>query len=211
MHPEKYIQDRDDPVVVTLPEVASALGRKWSELDSDVFGEFSLKLYLEAFLDESEAEGAAAGWGGDRYSFLEDSTGRRVFVLKSEWDTTDDAREFYQACIDRYHRKGGSGKRGKDQGSEASAQWESEGHSYRFALDEGSVYLVIAPDAKTANKAMAAASGSAKSSSVWIYVGIGIGLACLICVFGLVVFLLRRRRNVRLVTESAVLRSGPNP
>jgi len=211
MHPEKYIENRDDPLAVTLPDMAAALRHGWSELDSDVFGEFSLKLYLEAFLDSSEAETAAAGWGGDRYTFLEDDAGAKVFVLSTEWDTESDAEEFYQACVDRAHEKGGSGKRGNAEGSKASARWESEGLSYRFALDGERVHLVIAPDAKTAQKAMAAASGSAKSSNVWLYVGVGVGLACLVCVLGFVVLLVRRRRNMRLAAESAVSQGGPSP
>lgn len=208
MHPEKYVQDRDDPVVVTLPNMATALGHEWSELDSDVFGEFSLKLYLQAFLNPSEAERAAAGWGGDRYSFLEDSAERKAFVLKSEWDTEDDARVFYEACTDRAREKGGSGALGKARGDKASAQWESEGLNYRFALEEGSVYLVIAPDAKTADKAVAAASGADKSSNVWIY--LGIGLACFAGVVAFAVLLLWRRGRTRLAAESAVSQSGRN-
>ena len=211
MHPDKYIENRDDPITVAIPDVAAALGTEWSEVDSDIFGEFSLKLYLEAFLDASQSETAAAGWGGDRYAFLEDSTGRKAFVLKSEWDTENDAREFYEACVDRSHQKGGRGERGEDQGNKASAQWESDGLSYRFALDGESVHLVIAPDAKTAKKAMAAASGSAKSSNVWLYVAVGLGLACLVCVLGFVVLLVRRRRNMRLAAESAVSQGGPSP
>ena len=126
MHPEKYYGTRDDPALVTLPDAAATLGTGWAEMDSDVFGEFGLKLYLQAFLGSAEADQAAAGWGGDHYSFLKDSTGRKAFVLQTKWDTTNDALEFYNACVSRARKKSGDSSTVATQGGNY-ASWQSDG------------------------------------------------------------------------------------
>ena len=81
--------------------------------------------------------------------------------------------------------------------------------SCRFALDEQSVYLVMAPDADTAGRAMSAVYQSGGSSKVWMWVGVGVGLAFLVCVLGLAVLVLRRRRRPGLAVESAVPPGSP--
>ena len=91
--------------------------------------------------------------------------------------------------------QGGSGRRGDAEGSRTSGEWQSEDLSCRFALDEQSVYLVMAPDADTAGRAMSAVYQSGSSSRVWIWVVVGVGLAFLVCVLGAAVLVLRRRRR----------------
>jgi hypothetical protein len=151
MHPEKYYGTRDDPALVTLPDAAATLGTGWAEMDSDVFGEFGLKLYLQEFLGSAEADQAAAGWGGDHYSFLKDSTGRKAFVLQTKWDTTNDALEFYNACVSRARKKSGDSSTVATQGGNY-ASWQSDGDTYRLKLEGNSVLLVIGPDASTLDK-----------------------------------------------------------
>lgn len=193
MHPRKYLRQNDDPVEVTLPDMAAALGPGWTEPESDVFGEFYLKLFLEAFVDEGDASTAAAGWGGDRYSFLENEAGANVFVLSTKWDSADDAREFYDSCADRCATRGGSGREGDAVGSRTSGEWEGGGQNCRFALDGDSVYLVMASDAETAGRAMSVVYQSGGSSKLWLWVGLGGGLAFLACIVGVGVLLFRRR------------------
>ncbi len=196
MHPRKYFRHRDGPVEVALPDLAAALGPDWSELDSGVFGEFILKLFLQELLDESEAGRAAEGWGGDRYSFLKDGAGARAFVLSTTWDDAGEAREFYDSCADRCAELGGTGRRGSATGDETSGEWESNGRSCRFALDGTSVYLVMASEAGSAARAMSALYQPGEPSKMWVWVSVGVGVALLICVLGLAAILLRRRRRV---------------
>jgi hypothetical protein len=62
--------------------------------------EFSqMKLYLEAFVDSATATKASEGWGGDRYVFYEDANKGDLLVLRSTWDTPQDAQEFFDAYL----------------------------------------------------------------------------------------------------------------
>ena len=195
MHPRKYFQERDEPVELSLPDMAAALGPGWTEIDSGVFGEFDLKLFLQQFLDEGEANRSAKGWGGDRYSFLEDEAGGKVFVLNTFWDDGDEARQFYDSCANRCEEQGGSGRRGDAEGDRTSGEWESEGQICRFALDGQSVYLAMASDAGAASTAMAAVYQPGGSSKVWLWVGVSAGAAVLVCAVILAVLLRSRRRQ----------------
>jgi hypothetical protein len=194
MHPRKYFRQRDEPVEMALPDMAAALGPGWTETDSGVFGEFDLRLFLQQFLDEEEADRSAEGWGGDCYSFLEDEGGGNVFVLSTYWDDADEAREFYDSCVNRCEEKGGSGRRGDAGGSRTSGEWESEDQVCRFALDGQAVYLAMASDAGAAGTAMAAVYQPGGSSKVWAWVGISAGAAVLVGAVVLAVLLARRRR-----------------
>jgi len=199
MHPEKYYRHKDDPMSVTLPNIAAALGTGWSELDSDVFGEFGLLLYLEAFLDPSDAAKAAEGWGGDRYAFLKDDAGRRLFLLSSVWDSKKDAREFYGACAARAQRKSG------DDVSpvlkfETERRWQSEGYSLYLRQDGTSVVLIIAPDETVIDTLLSgvgsdlAGQSEAGGSRSWMWVTIGVSAIVVLVASALVVRQVARRR-----------------
>jgi len=105
LHPEKYPDDV--PMKVELPNLQSALGNTWQEVDQSTMGEWYTYLILgsgydPAFrLDDNQAKTAAAGWGGDAYGFYKDSaTSQFVFLWISEWDTSQDLDEFAQASLD---------------------------------------------------------------------------------------------------------------
>ena len=99
IHPEKYLGG-DEPVVVTLPDLAGALGPGWVEKHNGVIGESFLRAYL-AQLSKTDFGEAAAGWGGDRFSLWERATGEgpsgeRALVALFVWDTVGDARQFFE-------------------------------------------------------------------------------------------------------------------
>ena len=98
LHPEKYFLE-EEPVPVTLPDLAGALGEGWSELDTDTLGEFLIKTYLETTTGADVAEMAAAGWGGDRYVLLGTPLGDTVLAALTVWDTEEDAQEFFQVAL----------------------------------------------------------------------------------------------------------------
>ncbi len=102
LHPNLY--PSDTPIPVTLPDLTSALGEGWREVSRNQMGEWYTYLILargadaNARLDDTTAQSAAAGWGGDNYVVLHnDSTGQTAFVMKTLWDTANDAAEFASA------------------------------------------------------------------------------------------------------------------
>jgi hypothetical protein len=96
IHPQKYL-DGELPIETELTDVRSELGIGWSRLSTNRMGEFILRTWLEQQLDFETASTAAAGWGGDQYTLLLGPGGESVFVLLVNWDTEDDAREFFDA------------------------------------------------------------------------------------------------------------------
>lgn len=98
LHPEKY-SSRERPVRIVAAPLASlqAGGRK--EVRRDVMGELLFKVWFSASMPQSQAETAAAGWGGDRLVAYEGpGDGRPVVLSLSTWDSDSDADEAETAC-----------------------------------------------------------------------------------------------------------------
>ncbi len=93
LHPKKYLAG-EQPIAVFLPNVAETLGETWSQIDTDVMGEFALKTYMETLTSVGFAANAAAGWGGDRFTLLKGPQEERALALLTIWDSTKDALEF---------------------------------------------------------------------------------------------------------------------
>ena len=107
MHPEKY-QAGDQPISITLPDVASKLGPAWSAATTETEGELDTGIWLADGVDSGtgalglpaplpNAE-AAAGWGGDRLVSLNGPDGSWAVVWQTAWDTAQDATEFSTAA-----------------------------------------------------------------------------------------------------------------
>jgi hypothetical protein len=100
LHPDKYTAG-EQPQVVTLPsDLAAKLGSGWSVPLVDTFGEFQLGVWLDGApgSNKATADAAAAGWGGDRIAALRGPNGAWGVVLRTAWDTTNDASEFETAA-----------------------------------------------------------------------------------------------------------------
>lgn len=97
MHPEKYIDERDDPQAVELVDLTGALGDGWEQRDTDSIGEFDLSIMLRENSAPDYAE-AAAGWDGGRYAYYA-SDGGSLMAVKTVWDSPADATEFYDAML----------------------------------------------------------------------------------------------------------------
>jgi hypothetical protein len=102
MHPAAYPDDL--PNNPTLPDLESALGNGWHEIENDTLGEWYVYLILaKAYnpqfrLYDSLALDAAEGWGGDAYSVLKnDETGQVAALVSFNWDTTADANAAFKA------------------------------------------------------------------------------------------------------------------
>ncbi|HLV01842.1 MAG TPA: hypothetical protein VKZ59_11285, partial [Acidobacteriota bacterium] len=115
LHPEKYLADRDDPVVVQILDFSDYLGRGWSSISDDTLGEVGISILLrEKGADIELARDAAEGWGGDSYYLLRGPDGAEALILKTVWDSTYEAEEFFRTyseltsgkiILDEEHRK----------------------------------------------------------------------------------------------------------
>jgi len=111
LHPDKYYEKekRDNPILVTMPDLEALFGGPWKESFNNVHGEFGVKLLLREFKGDklrlSMIDHAAAGWGGDRYAVLEDDKKTAMYVWYTTWDTEKDAKEFYEAYALALERK----------------------------------------------------------------------------------------------------------
>jgi hypothetical protein len=99
LHPEKYIEEPQDvPRMVALPDPSEDLGEGWRKIAEDVLGELVLRAHLDYFLPSTpEATSAAEGWDGDLAALWQDADGREVLIVRSVWDSSEDATEFTNA------------------------------------------------------------------------------------------------------------------
>jgi hypothetical protein len=103
LHPERYLDRRQDPVAVTLPDLRGVLGPGARRVFEDEMGEFGLR---EA-LGQALPEGARVDdWQGDRYAVWEPPDGRDLLVTLSVWGTDASALDVvatYAQVIARKH------------------------------------------------------------------------------------------------------------
>ena len=96
LHPEKYFVAPDPPTSISLNNLSALFSEKWREIKNDTLGELMVRCLFKQFLSLGEAISAAAGWDGDR--FIAYRKGDEVaFVWATSWDSTQDAREFFDA------------------------------------------------------------------------------------------------------------------
>jgi hypothetical protein len=126
IHPEKYPDDV--PVKVSLPDLQSALGKNWQEVEQNTMGEWYTYLILGSGYDptfqlnDDEAKTASAGWGGDSYGYYKDvATSQFVFIWVSQWDTQKDLEEFTSASLDYSTARWGT----PTQGNNGAYVWQS--------------------------------------------------------------------------------------
>ncbi len=105
IHPEKYLDKRDNPLPVETDDPSSRLGSAWKVAYTNVLGEFTIYLMLKDQVSDAQAKAASAGWGGDKVLLLENKSGAAAVWCFSIWDTPEDADEFYQAMGEWLQRR----------------------------------------------------------------------------------------------------------
>ncbi len=103
LHPEKYLDRRDEPREVRVSEAVGELVESEGRL-----GEFFIRVLFQPVMARQEAERAAAGWGGDQYALWVDD-GRYRLVWHTTWDTEQEAEEFHKAFMRFASLRYGSG------------------------------------------------------------------------------------------------------
>lgn len=154
LHLEKYLDERDEPQAITMPDLESALGVGWAEMDSDVLGELGMIIYLGTFITAPTTIAAAAeGWDGDRYVYLKNTEGEKLLVLRSTWDSVGDAEEFFNAYITFVEEKSG-GAWDLHLEEKGKRQWTTYEQSVYLSQKDSSVLIIIAPDEDATEKVL---------------------------------------------------------
>ena len=161
LHPEKYLAG-DDPIAVALPDLAPTLGEGWDLVIQDTLGEFYLRSYLEMGMVRDQALAAAEGWGGDSYALFHGPEGRVFFVLSHEWDTEQDAEEYYEAFGALTARRTGMEWSPHDADSTWFGHWRTarrldfeSGGTIFMQIDGPRTVVIFSPDTPTLKQALA--------------------------------------------------------
>ena len=142
LHPDKYLAG-EKPIIVTLPDFTAALAQGWETIDEGVLGEFIIATYLENRLTGSRAANAAEFWGGDSFALFRNSDqDESALASLSTWDSVEDAKEFFGACIS-YFQAPGQESLDLTTSAEGLRRWDSESRSVHLALDGDNVLLII--------------------------------------------------------------------
>ncbi|MCH6570205.1 MAG: hypothetical protein IH794_08860 [Acidobacteria bacterium] len=146
MHPEKYLAQRDDPTIVEWQPPPIVLSVPWKRIDTNVLGELSLYLVLNRFIERHKAVRASQGWDGDRLELFEHPNGNLAFVLRSVWDTEEDAREFAAAYSDLVQKKYPGAQLVNAGGNRRTEikelQWESDGNRIILRVNGSEVEII---------------------------------------------------------------------
>jgi hypothetical protein len=96
----KYIDERDEPTPVAVPDCSAVIGEGWVLVADDVLGELYTQVLFRQHLSFLRAGRPSRGWDGDRLHLYRSSDGAGtdcVLVWRSVWDTEQDAQEFENA------------------------------------------------------------------------------------------------------------------
>jgi hypothetical protein len=144
LHPERY--PADVPIRLEVPDLSTALGIEWHEIDRGVLGEWDIQATLNEFLPKATAVDAAMGWGGDYYlAFYNEVQDIDAFVLVSQWDTMPDVHEFDAAFRDYADARFGA----RVTTSSYQASWHGEAGYVIFERRSNQALWILAPDAET--------------------------------------------------------------
>ena len=153
IHPEKYLAG-EFPIVVALPDLAGRLGEGWSKFHEDVLGEFTIALWLSS-LGSTNADIAAAGWGGDRFALLDGPNGERAFAAIIVWDEPqEDGAQFtgfLAAALDKSDQYTALAN------DERTFGWQSDqGITLVQIQASGRISVVVVPDIESGEKLLLA-------------------------------------------------------
>jgi hypothetical protein len=97
MHPKKCWEWRDFPVQINLPET---LPDGWKQISVDSLGEAGMAVLFGCqFKNLNYGLELARGWDGDHVALFEGSSGRRLFLWASSWDSTNAAGRYVGAWV----------------------------------------------------------------------------------------------------------------
>ena len=149
LHPERYPGEK--PITVDIPELSSALGTGWREIDRDSIGEWYTFLILahgnhpQARLDSTQAKEASDGWGGNTYAvYQNEQTGEVAIVFATQWDSEEDAAEFSSAFSE--HTTARFGEPAENQPDRIS--WQDSNSYTELHVDGTKTFWLLGPNAE---------------------------------------------------------------
>lgn len=153
LHPARY--PGDVPSNPILPDLQTALGQDWVEIEKDTLGEWYVYLVLAKAYDpqfrlfDSVALDAAEGWGGDAFSILKNNeTGELAAVTALNWDTAADADAALKAFSTYSDLRFGSAL--------TDGYWQGEDYFCAFAQTSPESFVwVLAEDLSTMQSLLA--------------------------------------------------------
>ena len=148
LHPDK-LADREPPLTISDPDVIEALGSGWAAIDSDTFGEFQLRVYLDVELSRAAAVPGAGGWGGDRLTLYRAGDGDELIAWRLRWDDAAEAKEFlaqFRAWL--VARSAGAVQ---PIAAGAGYRWTGENQAFWVYGREADTWLLVASDADDLN------------------------------------------------------------
>jgi len=92
----KYLDERDAPTPVELPDCTPILGEGWTRVAEDVLGELYTQVLFRQHLSFLRAGKPSRGWDGDRLHLYR-AGDETVLIWRTVWDTEKDAEEFAEA------------------------------------------------------------------------------------------------------------------
>jgi hypothetical protein len=150
LHPARYLERRDEPKQVTVPDVGWVLGEAWHEALEETLGELIVGLYLSEELPEEKAWQAAAGWDGDTFVVWERETGRQVVVWRTVWDSSADAREFENGLVTFVEQRYFPVRPVRPPRGIIGHWWEADAGTFHVCRTGRYVLFLRAPDVNTA-------------------------------------------------------------
>jgi hypothetical protein len=158
LHPEKYLNQPDPPMVIDLGALDA--GCDWTEAGRNVVGEMQLAVLLR----RHGGKAAAAGWDGDQFAVFEGPQERLGVVWLSTWDSDDDAREFTQGYARFQTTKiPGAGDQPQPEAFPDANRRTHEGTVYALERRGSDVAVVEGFDAETTERLVAAAFRAKKT------------------------------------------------
>lgn len=159
LHVSKYLsRPRDEPTPVQVPALAHTMGSGWSDIKGGGFGELDMRLLVDQFLPQGDADAAAAGWDGGRYAAAESAAGTVVATM-TVWDSEGEARQAEETLARWLPARYGNTGNDVHLDGVAGRGWESPTGAGAVVRNGTRVLLVVAPDRASVDRARSAFPG----------------------------------------------------
>jgi hypothetical protein len=154
IHPEKYIEARDNPRAVPVPDISASLGEGWKKINEDCMGEFDVNVWFEQFFPTRGKPDVGEGWGGNTVQYYQGPGKKYVMVNDSVWDSKGDADEFFTAYEKLLKARFGGKLKSAGLRMQNAYLYQADGVLYYCGINGDATLCLDAPDRATLDKAL---------------------------------------------------------